>query len=857
MNPREIQPGLSALPVIPRHRRLAPLLPVAIGMIAGIVIDDRIHLGVWTPVALLTVGAAVVIARGGRGRIAVAALVLAAMALGSVRHALSDRRLPDNHIVFFTRSEPVLAHLRGRVASRPRVTESKTEWKLPYAVGPKTRFVLDATLLDGRVAPIDVCGRVAVVIRGAADSVRIGDCVEMTGWLYRPPGPQNPGAYDWARHRHRNGLHAGFSCAHAESVRVLTRANARTWAGTLDRLRTHLRACLLHDTFAGDDPGAGVIAAMVLGQRSAVSEAMNRAFVSTGNAHFLAASGMHVAWLSLLAWWTLTRIAGVPYRTTVVFVALLIVSFVAIAEPRPSILRAGIIGLLACASIFRRGRHHSMNWLACAALLILLIDPADLFRPAFQFSFLAVVGLLYLRPRVAKRLATVCAAWNLDRIALSFDRSCYAATLTEAAESRWGALGGLCDFVAFALAQLFAIALSEWLITAPLSCYVFNNLMPWGWLGSFVLWFFALPATATGYVTVLAGLVFPPSGVVLRPILAATTGLMIDCVDWLARLPGTMLDGRSPSTAWLIAVYGVVWLWVFRPEWMRVRRGFPIAVMLLIAWWLVPPRWIRHDRDAVDVWALAIGNGTATVVELPDGKVLLCDFGTRSSFDAGPVGVTFLKHRGIRRIDAVFISHANFDHFSAVPTLAREFDIGRVVVNDHFQPFAGKGTSGANFLAAMRDADVPVEVTHGPFVLDDTGDVRVEAIWPPPVAEQRVLDSNDASTVLRLTWQGRSVLLTGDIAEFAMGRLLERGDLQADALALPHHGSVVATTGAFIRAVDPRIVVRSSGQSQAQTFNGIERRVGDRTYFNTADDGCILIQIRNAKITATAVMQTP
>ncbi len=150
----------------------------------------------------------------------------------------------------------------------------------------------------------------------------------------------------------------------------------------------------------------------------------------------------------------------------------------------------------------------------------------------------------------------------------------------------------------------------------------------------------------------------------------------------------------------------------------------------------------------------------------------------------------------------------------------------------------------------LKKRNIPVQVTNGCHELEGLGDFKLESIWPPPQSEWKAPTPNDSSTVLRLEYQGHSVLLTADIAEAAFAQLLSLGELKADVLALPHHGSVVANTSEFINAVDPKIAVRSTAQQRRLTTNEIERIVGKRDYLTTADDGCVLIQIRDGQLTA-------
>jgi competence protein ComEC len=507
-----------------------------------------------------------------------------------------------------------------------------------------------------------------------------------------------------------------------------------------------------------------------------------------------------------------------------------------------------------------------------------MIDPMDLFRPGFQFSFIAVLGLLHLLPFVARAIAALCLRLGLTRLAAGIDHRLYAAQLMTPIGPAPGPATSVVEWIAVWLIMLLAMSVTAWFVTATLSCYLFNTFNPWGALCTFLVSFLALPVTCIGYLATVLGAIFPFASPIVGSVLAATTHAMLGLVDWLANLPGMVVAGGQPSAAWLLAFYAILAMGVYRPQWSMgprksealdnpgedrgprpglVRRhSFMTAAVVLVVWWLIPPRWAMHEADTLKVWMLAVGDGTGTVIELPDGQVLLYDFGTRSAFDAGPLAVNFLKHRGIDRIDAAFVSHTDFDHYSAIATIARDIPIGRLILNDHFERFAPPGSGPARFLDTLRDLGVPIEIWNGPRVLAGTGDVHVESLWPPPVTARPMPETNETSTVLRVSYGGRSILLTGDISEAAMGTLLaEKALLKADTLALPHHGAVVHNTADFITAVNPQVAVRSSGQRRGLTTSGIEVMTNGRSYYSTADDGCVLIMIRDGKQTSEAVMR--
>lgn len=838
-----------------KTHRPAPLLPIAVGLILGITLDDALAL---SPLAtsltaitgLLFAAAAL---RHRRETFTLVVVIVLSTTTGIVRHAVRMRYLPANHIARFLDHEPCILSVTGRIITAPRIIERRRDVAIAYPTAPKTRFLLDVASVAGAHDEIDACGRLHVTIKEPMPLAQLGDEVRITGRLYPPMPPDNPGMYDWALMKRREGVHAALSTDHAAAVVTLNQPDpgyVMTW---LNRARDRARQFLLSEAVVESDPAAGVLTAMILGQRSQVDQALNEAFVRTGAAHYLAASGLHVGWLALIGWW-ICRLCGRSNRQCAVIVALLIIAYVLLAEPRPSIMRAGAIGVLACFGIFRAGRANTPNWLAAAAILLLMIDPTDVFRPAFQFSFVAVLSIVYLRPLIDAALTRRIRAFQkLDALDAAVDSAVPIPLTPKLPRRRELVFNEFLRAVRLTLTASIAV----WIANVPLASYHFNRFAPFGWFYNLLLWLPAFVVTAMGFIKVLLALVFPSSAVVTGPMMKLAVTVFLSLVQTLADLPGGLLSGNSPSLAWVLVVYAVIMLRIGRPEWFdRPFRNITIYAVLVL-WWLIPARWAQQDAGALNVWMLAIGDGSGTIIELPDGRALIFDFGTRSPLDASVIATAFLEHRAIPQIDTAFVTHANFDHYGAIEPIHRDVPIQKLVIADQFKSFVKERSSAARFLDNMRKADVEIETFDGPREWQDPSGVYFEVLAPPRLSDRRAPSANDSSLALRMTYQGKSVLLTGDQAEWGLGHLLALDDLHADILALPHHGSVVHNTGRFIDAVDPEIAIRSTGQRQVMTTNGIDRLVGNhRTYLSTADQGCIRIRIKNHKVEATPFIQS-
>jgi len=827
----------------------APVLPIAVGLMFGIAAEHAIQLPVVIHFVVGASAAALLWTHAHRVRPATAILLtgLSACGLGAIRHAWADRVLPSNHVARFANEIPQLIHLRGRVIDRPRISRDDIAiYRRPY----RTQFTLEAAEIDGVSHPTSVSGLVSVSLRDAVLELAPGDHVRITGWLSAPRGPRNPGEFDWRLHLRRQGIMARLTCEHMESVRRVDADPNWGMRERLSRMRAGFRGRLLEGAFDESDESGGIVAAVVLGERSAVGRAMNDVFRRTGCTHFLAASGMNVAWLGLLvvgAAWLL----GLHYRVSAVLTGGALIAYALLAEPEPSILRAVVIGLLACVGVYLRGGPNSLNWLACSAMLLLLLDPYNLFRPAFQLSFIAVAAVVHLAPRLIDTGRALHIAWQSrhnDNLAAYLALPPPGPAVRRPDESRLRlAWTWLLQAIGFGM----AVSVAAWLAAAPIAAYTFDQFTPLGWLWTQLLMIPAFLATLVGFAKLIVDFLYPSAATVTGPLLAATTDWFTSWAAAFSRTPLTIVRGNSPSLAWVMATYAYLIIWIWRPSLFRRHWIAGVIALALVAWWIIPARWFRVERDALLVWSLAVGDGLATLIELPDGRAVLYDFGTRSGLDAGRVAQDVLRERGITRIAAVIVSHTDVDHLSAISAVSDACHIDRLMVSDHFIAQAREHAPARLLLQTMRERGIAIETLPAPGRMDGFGDVDAELLWPPPRATQAMMGANDTSVVLRLGFQGKSVLLTGDIDEAAMSALIRRGGLKSDVLALPHHGAVVSTTRAFIQAVNAEVVIRSTGQRRDLTTSGIENLCGAARYLSTADVGCVKASITPGELIVT------
>jgi competence protein ComEC len=245
---------------------------------------------------------------------------------------------------------------------------------------------------------------------------------------------------------------------------------------------------------------------------------------------------------------------------------------------------------------------------------------------------------------------------------------------------------------------------------------------------------------------------------------------------------------------------------------------------------------------------LSVGHGAAVVLELPDGRTLL--------YDAGRLGVPtraaravsgFLWSRGIRRLDAVVISHADADHYNALPELLRQFPASVVYVSPVM--FEQRSQALDALRLAIEREHVPLRATWSGDRLRAGGGATIEVLHPP---RRGVLGSDNAnSIVLSVEYEGRRLLLTGDLETPGLEDVVAEEPRDCDVLLAPHHGSAASDPPGFAAWSTPEWTVISGGPSDhLQAAQSAYAGRGGQL-LHTAADGAVQVSIHAGHLSVT------
>jgi competence protein ComEC len=768
------------------------------------------------PAAWMLLAAAAALAgmvRPAWGRISSICLALGLAACGAALGQVESFYYPSDEIGLFTSAEPSLAELELLAERPPRRSPA-----LQRGQADHQQLTCRVLKVRTRTGWRPAGGEMAVWVNEAHPGLGVGSRFRAVGYLSRPPPAMNPGQFDWAAYNRRQRTLASFSIDAPGQITLLGRAPL----SPLQRLRLKARRCLDAGFPAG--PDHALLRALLLGEGSAGLRPIRDDFQRTGTAHHLSTSGMHVAVVALMIYGLCRLLCWPPRRSAVAALGVMLL-YGAVVVPSPPIVRSILLAGAIGGGILLRRRADPIHLLALAMGAMLIFRPLDLYSAGFQLSFAAVASLmLFTRP---------LSQWLRRHPDPAFPIPAQTPPGFRSASIRWMSEKGL---------TILATGLAAWGVCTPLVAWHFRQFNPYALAAGALLEPLVFLSIVAGALKILATMLVPYAAAHWAALAALPAAALRLGVDALARLPGTNLIAPSPSAAWMAAWYALIALPLLAwPRWKRLKRAGPASACVIALVFLLSGG-PSLPAGAMRLAVLSVGAGQCAVAVLPNGHAVLFDAGSEADGHlADDCFEPFARQNNIRHIDAIFISHPNLDHFSAVADIVRRFGTDCVYVTHQFIEEARHNASAARLLSDLDTLHCrPLLLSAGRHLRLDAS-TSVDVLWP---GDDAGFHDNEASLVLSLTHGPHRVLLCGDIQSAAETRLLaDPSRLPADILIAPHHGSAESTTAPFIQAIDPIAIISSNDHTLTRKQRDFEHRIGPRPLYRTDRCGAVTITL--------------
>ncbi len=425
-----------------------------------------------------------------------------------------------------------------------------------------------------------------------------GSVLEISGYLYQPKTPNNPGQFNFKDYLQRHGAFAGIS---GKKVTVIEENTWGLW---------WLRERIIKVHFDGlGSPKGTLLSAMVLGRRVvSLPSDLQEQFLRAGLAHILAASGFHVSLLLGAVLAVTQRFSGLIRFGVGITV---LIFYIGVTGLQPSILRASLMGVAVLLGLLTERKVNSQRSLLVIATILLLINPLWIIDLGFQFSFLATFGLIITTPFILRKL----------------------------------------EFIPPTIASMIAVPVAVFPWIFPLQLFHFGTVATYSIFLNIFLMPFVVLVIFGGMLSAGMGLIFFQLGSTIALFLSPFIQLLITVVRLFNQLPGFYILFGQIGLWQVLAIYTLM---IFIWKSARGQRYWKILTLGAIALLIIPITYQQLTRRQITVFATP---SPKTILIQNRGDITLINCGDQDTirYTISP----FLEAEGIQTINHAIALHPN------------------------------------------------------------------------------------------------------------------------------------------------------------------------------------------------------
>lgn len=678
------------------------------------------------------------------------------------------------------------------------------------------------------------------------DAILLGSIVVVQGKFSAYSEATNPGEFDVSEYYHSLGVGGKLSDV---TVLACSRKYSR-WREVLWQLREDYKA-RLYRVFPPKE--ASVLTAMLLGDKEKLDKGIKELYRQNGIIHILSISGLHITMIGMSIYRLLRR-WGVPVWLAALCGGCILCLYGVMTGMSVSACRAiGMYLIRMLAQVVGR-TYDMLTALGVMAVMLVWQNPENLHNAGFLLSFGSILGIGWFYPALLPE----------ERVG---------APRRYEPSHRKRILKGLLGKWLQKLLQSMLASASITLFTLPIQLWFYYEVPVY----SVFLNLLVLPLMSLLMFTGLIAMLLPGTGMV-----GTVTYLILQGYEWLCegfeQLPFHMWNPGKPQAWQVVAYYLILLLIVLRTKKKvngnvnrktngkasrkasrKVSRKADSGeyAWKLCALTLAVIVLTLRIRTGTTVTFLDVGQGDGIVAETSSGEVFLFDCGSSNRSKVGEyVLLPFLKCKGIRQLDAVFVSHPDEDHCSGIVELLEfaeeeKIKIGQLVLPDIAEPMQ------ENEFASLREAAEGYTISYvGVGDAYEARGTEFLCLHPPKGCEEE--DSNAYSLCFYVSSKDVSrkdeefsFLLTGDVEgageELLLQELQKHGIDEVTVLKVAHHGSRNSSGEAFLQQIHPRIAIISCGRNNryghphAETLRRLEQ--AGSTILATPEYGALSVEI--------------
>lgn len=530
----------------------------------------------------------------------------------------------------------------AKVVSNGTIKEYKTTYKI------RVEALNDSAKYKGTYLYLNVNNNLNVYLK-------YGDNISLKGTFIEPVEATNYKGFDYSKYLRSQKV---YGTVKLEKVYILEE-NTNNILLTISN-NTFLK---LKEVVQSNLPTekANLLLGILFGYKDELSEELENKFKESNISHVLAVSGLHVSYIILVITNVLEKIQGKKNSKFVVI--FFIIAYMFITNFAPSVVRAGLMGIIAIASKLTYNKNDIWTSISISILITLIYNPYLITSAGVLLSYGGTIGIILFQ----KDISQVFSAMLYRIEAYKYQTKVK--------------LIKLIDYIK----ETISVSFAAQIVIAPIMLLMFNTVSLSFFITNFFVSIIIGPIIMFGLLFIISNFLFPKFFFkhIIQFILEKMLEILIIISGLGSKLPLNKLYITTPDIWQILSYYLVIFIFnvmykilnkrkrtafekrlinwknlikhLIRKNPKRAEKVIVCAVIVSISISILPKDLIIHFVD--------VGQGDCTLIITPQGKNVLIDGGGSENYDIGKnVLLPYLLDRKIMRIDYIIISHFDTDH---------------------------------------------------------------------------------------------------------------------------------------------------------------------------------------------------
>ncbi len=518
-----------------------------------------------------------------------------------------------------------------------------------------------------------------------------------------------------------------------------------------DQIRSSFRSLVPKNDLGSLIPG------LILGDTSLQTQKFTNAMRRVGFSHLTAVSGANFALVAGFVLWLMQFLIP-KIKTRLVITALILILFIFLVRPTPSVLRAAVMTAVLLSARYRGDNALGLPALGAAIGGLVLIDPFQAIDPGFALSVLATAGILILSPQITSWLSPrIKWSWMAEAIAIPISATIF------------------CTPVIVALSGQLS------LITVP------ANILASPVIG---------PITVLGFIAAIFAALLPK----ISALLLLFTYPMAGWIVWLCDIGASFAVLKFSSTLFFMALICIISIIFFKRKW---RLLLLVAVLLISQLTYAKVYWPGSDWKVTNC---DVGQGDGLVINLENNRAIVVDVGPDASLiDA------CLRRLKIKEISLLVLTHFHADHVGGLAGAIKGRAVKQVWISNNLQP----EFSYQNAIRTLSKIKISQVLSGQQFKI---AGAQISVLWPERYqgnfkslpGDGSAINNSSIALVIKL--KDLKVFVAGDLEPpvqeiITSNPLLEKVDIYK----VCHHGSAYQYLP-LLDKINPAVAVISVGK---------------------------------------------